>query len=60
MRCLNALSDWEQLIKNTQDEPHPENRKQVMHLAANAAMNLGNFKILKIIKIITIEIIKCR
>ncbi|EAS01249.1 phosphatidylinositol 3- and 4-kinase family protein (macronuclear) [Tetrahymena thermophila SB210] len=47
MRCLNALSDWEQLIKNTQEENNPEHRKQVMHLAANAAMNLGNWELLE-------------
>ncbi|EGR30890.1 phosphatidylinositol 3- and 4-kinase family protein, putative [Ichthyophthirius multifiliis] len=45
MRCLNALSDWEKLIKSTEDEKNMENRKQVMHLAANAAMHLGKKKL---------------
>lgn len=42
MRCLNALSDWEALLKSTSEEKNIESKKQVHHLAANAAMNLGN------------------
>ncbi|KRX06464.1 Rapamycin-binding domain [Pseudocohnilembus persalinus] len=52
MRCLNALSNWENLLN--QCEPYilnnaqiPEEKlgqqKEIVHLAANAAMNLGSW-----------------
>lgn len=47
MRCLNALSEWDQLISSVQEEPDSENRRLAMPLAANAAMNLGKWDLLE-------------
>lgn len=49
MRCLNALSDWEVLINSCKEycvKDYPKG-KNIVNLAANAAMNLGKWKKLK-------------
>ncbi len=45
MRCLNALSDWDVLINSCDEYCVKDSKKgkEVVNLAANAAMNLGKW-----------------
>jgi serine/threonine-protein kinase mTOR len=50
LRCLHALSDWDVILNQcdplmNSDKPHDlEKRRQVVFMAANAALNLGQWE----------------